>query len=167
MECSKAWWSSEEKTHFHRFPLPPQQILLKPSISLFDFKVLFYHGLRPLLMHFLHFLRSINYDFTFQCNKSSTPLSIWFWLKHWFLSFPWDYGVAHGNILQAPSCTSKWKIAFEIISGFDLNATSLWWRTWNSKGVRSSWSWTPSNLVLSYFFKLSHLGDLVASRPHF
>jgi hypothetical protein len=30
-----------------------------------------------------------------------------------------------------------------------------------------SWSWTLSNLVLSYFFELSHPLDLVASWPHF
>jgi hypothetical protein len=40
----QAWWPSEGKTHFHFFPLFPQQILLKPSFFSFDHKVLFYHG---------------------------------------------------------------------------------------------------------------------------
>jgi hypothetical protein len=35
------------------------------------------------------------------------------------------------------------------------------------RGACSSWSWTPLSLVLSYFSKLSHLGDFVASRPCF
>jgi hypothetical protein len=47
------------------------------------------------------------------------------------------------------------------------NTTSLWWRTWNSRATRSSWSWTSSSVVLLYFFELSHLGDLVTSRPRF
>jgi hypothetical protein len=46
----------EGKIPFHLFPLSPQPILLKPSIFLFDLKVLLYHGSRPLLMHFLPFL---------------------------------------------------------------------------------------------------------------
>jgi hypothetical protein len=33
--------------------------------------------------------------------------------------------------------------------------------------VRSSWSWTPSSSVLSYFVELPHPGDLVTSRPYF
>jgi hypothetical protein len=57
MECSNAWWpmEGEGKTPFHLFPLSPRQILLKPSIFSFDFKVLLYHGCRPLLTHFLSF----------------------------------------------------------------------------------------------------------------
>jgi hypothetical protein len=81
-------------------------------------------------MHFLPFFWSINYNYVSQCNKSSTPsLLIWFWLKLWFLSSPWNYGVAHGHILWAPSCTNKWRTTSGIISGFDPNVTSLWWRT--------------------------------------
>jgi hypothetical protein len=95
-------------------------------------------------MHFLPFLWSINYDYAFQCNKSSTPsLSTWFWLKNLFLSFPWNYDIAHGHLLRAPSRTSEWRTTFGVISGFELNVTSLWWKTWNSRGARSSWSWTP------------------------
>jgi hypothetical protein len=129
---SKAWWpmQGEGKTPFHMLPLSPQQILLKPSNFSLDLKVLLYHGLRPLFTHFFPFSRSINYNYAFQCNKSSTPsLSIWFWLKHWFLSFPWNYGVVHGHLLRAPSHTREWKTASRIIFGFDLNATPSWWRT--------------------------------------
>jgi hypothetical protein len=118
--------------------------------------------------HVLPDPQSINYDCTFQCNKSFTPsLSIWFWLKHCFLSFPWNYGVVHGHHLRTPSRTSKWRTTFGVTSGFNLNVTSSWWRTWNSKGACLSWRWTPSSLILSYFFELSHLGDLVASWPYF
>jgi hypothetical protein len=133
----QAWWpmEGERKTRFHLLSLSPQEILLKPSIFSLDLKVLLNHGPRPLLMHFLPFSQSINYDYTFQCNKSSKPsLLIWFWLKHWFLSNPWNYGIAHGHLLQAPSYTSEWITASRVISKFDFNATSSWWRTWNSKG---------------------------------
>jgi hypothetical protein len=42
MECSNVWWpmEGEGKTPFHLFPFSPQQILLKPSIFSFNFKVL-------------------------------------------------------------------------------------------------------------------------------
>ncbi len=131
-EMFQAWWlmEGEGKTPFRLFPLPPQQILLKPLIFSFHFKVLLYHGPRLLLTHFLHFPWYINYDFATQCNKYSTPsLSIWFWLKLWFLSSPWNYGIAHGHILQALNHTSKWRTASRVISGFDLNVTSSWWKT--------------------------------------
>ncbi len=146
----------------------PPTILLKPSVFSLDLKVLLYHGPRLLLTHFLPFPQFINYDFAFQCNKSSTPsLSIWFWLKHWFLSFPWNYGITYGHLLWAPNQISEWRTAFGVISGFDLNATSSWWKTWNLRGARSSWSWTPSNLVLSYFSKLSTLVILLQVDPTF
>jgi hypothetical protein len=157
-----------KKNTFSPLPTFPLTILLKLSIFPFDLKVLLYHGSRPLLTHFLAFPWSINYDCACQCNKSFTPsLSIWFWLKIWFFSSPWNYGIAHGHILRARSCTSKWRTAFWVISRFDPNVASLWWRTRTSKGARLFWNRTPSNLVLSYFSKLSHLGDLVASQPRF
>ncbi len=53
------------------------------------------------------------------------------------------------------------------ISRFNLNASSSWWRTWTLRGVCSFWNWTPLNLVLSYFSKLSHPGDLVTNQPRF
>jgi hypothetical protein len=159
----------EGKTSFCLFPFCPQQILLKPSI--FFFLTLRFYSTMVLGHYsciFFPFPPSINYGWASPCKKSSTPsLSISFWLKFWFFSSPWNYGVTHGHILRALSRTSEWRTASRVISGFDPNATSLWWRTWNSKGARSFWSWTPLSLVLSYFSKLLHLGDLVASWPRF
>jgi len=130
--------------------------------------VLLYHGPKPLLTPFFPFLRSINYDCAPQCNKSFTPsLSTWFWLKIWPFSFPWMYGVAHDHVLLAASCTSEWKTAFGVVPRSYPDIASSWWRTWTSRSACSSWSWTPSSLVLSYFSELSHPGDPAASRPHF
>jgi hypothetical protein len=82
-------------------------------------------------------------------------------------SFPCTYGVTHGHLLRALSHISEWRTAFGVIFRFDPNVTSSWRRTQTSRGARSSWSWTPSSLVLSYFAKLPHPGDLVTSRPCF
>jgi len=82
-------------------------------------------------------------------------------------SFPWKYGVAHGHILWAPSRTSEWRIAFEVIFRSNLNVAFSRWRTRTSRNARLSWSWTPSSLVLLYFAKLPHPGDLITSWPHF
>jgi hypothetical protein len=138
----------EGETSFHLFSLSPQQILLKLSIFSFDLKVLFYHGYRPILMHFLPFPWPINYDRASWCNKSSTPsLPIWFWLK---IYFPFleimasDMATSYG----ASSCTSEWRTTSKVISKFDIDVASSWWRSQTSKGVRSSWNWTPLNLVL-------------------
>ncbi len=148
---SKAWWPMEgsklggqwkvkEKHFFTSSHFPPNNFIetfnfffLKIFFSLifsFDLKVLLYHDRRPLLTHLLPFIQFINYDCAFQCNKSSTPsLSIWFWLKLWFLSSPWSYGVAHGHVLRASSHTSEWRTAFGIISRFDPRVTFSWWKT--------------------------------------
>ncbi len=159
MEC-------EGKTHFHLFPLSPQQTYLNLQFFSFDLEVLLYHGDKSLLTPFLPFPRSINYDCASWCNHSFTlSLSIWFWLKVWLISSPWIHGVTHGHTLRAPSCTSEWKTTSWVISRFDPNASSLWWKTRTSRGACLSWSWTPSSLVLSYFSELSHFGDLVTSRP--
>jgi hypothetical protein len=178
MECSKfggQWnvpllggqWKVKEKQLFTSSHFPPNKFYL--NLQFFPLTLRFYFTM--VLGHFTHFLpllRSINYDCAFQCNKSSTlSLLIWFWLKILLFSSPWNYGVAHGHILQALSRTSEWKTAFGVISRFDLNATSSWWRTRTLKGARSFWNWTPSSLVLSYFSEFLHLGDLVANRPRF
>jgi hypothetical protein len=57
-EGSHAWWlmEGERKILFTFSQFPPNQFLLKLSIFPFDLKVLFYHGSRPLLTHFLLFL---------------------------------------------------------------------------------------------------------------
>ncbi len=107
--------------------LPPTTYL---NLQFFDLEVLLYHGSRLLLTPFLRFLRFINYDYASWCNKFFTPsLSIWFWLKIWFFSSVWNHGFAHGHILRAPSHTSKWRIAFGVISKFDPNVTYSWWKT--------------------------------------
>ncbi len=174
MEGSKlgGQWKVKEKHFFTSSHFPPNNFTENFNflffIFSFDLKVLLYHGCRLLLTHLLPFLRSINYNCAYRCNKSSTPsLLIWFWLKLWFLSSPWSYGVAHGHILWASSRISKWKTASEVISRFDFNIASSWWKTWNLKSARLSWSRSPSGLVLSYFFELSHLGDFVTSQPCF
>jgi len=82
-------------------------------------------------------------------------------------SLPWKYGIAHGRILRAPSRISGCRTAFGVIFRSNLNATSSRWRTRTSRSVRSSRSWTPSSLVLSYFAKLPHPGDLITSWPRF
>jgi len=158
----------EGRTPFHLFPLSPQPTLLKPSNFTFDLTILLYHGSKSLLTSFFPFPRSINYDYAPQCNKFFTPsLLIWFWLKIWPFSSPWNYDIAHGHILWAPSRTSEWRTASGMIFRSDPNIAFSWWKTQTSKGACSFWSWTPSSLILSYFSKLSHLGDLVASRPCF
>ncbi len=84
MECSKlgGQWNVKEKTPFHLFPLSPQQTYLNLQFFSFDIEFLLYHGVRSLLVHFLFFPRSKNYDCAFRCNKSFTPLlSIIFCLK--------------------------------------------------------------------------------------
>ncbi len=170
MECSKlgGQWKVKEKTPFHFFPFSPQQTLLKPSIFSFDLTILLYHGSKLLLPPFFLFLWFINYDYTPQCNKSFTPsLSIWFWLKIWHFSSPWNYGVVHGHILRAPNRIGEWRTVSEIISKFDPNIASSRWRTRTSRGACLSWNWTPSSLILSYFSELSHSSDLIASRPRF
>jgi hypothetical protein len=71
----QAWWPMEgsRKTPFHLFLFSPQQTLLKPSIFSFDLMILLYHGSKSLFTPIFPFLRSINYDFAHQCNKSFTP----------------------------------------------------------------------------------------------
>ncbi len=82
-------------------------------------------------------------------------------------SFPWNYGVAHGHFLWAPSRASEWRVSPGIIFRFDVDVTSSWWKPFTTKGARSSWSRSPWSLVLSHFSKLSHPGDFVTSRPCF
>jgi hypothetical protein len=82
-------------------------------------------------------------------------------------SLPWKYGVTHGHILRALSCTSRCRIAFGVIFRSNPNVASSQWRTQTSWSACSSWSWTPSSLVLSYFAKLLHPGDLITSWPRF
>ncbi len=159
------FWKEKEKHPFTSFHFPPQQLYLSLFFSI-DFKVLLYHGSRPLLTPFLLFPWPINYNHTSRCNKSSThSLSIWFWLN--FFSFPWNYGVAYDHILWASSRTREWRTASGVIFRFNIDVTSSWWRSWIARNVPSFWSWTFSNLVLSHFSELLHLDDFVASWPRF
>jgi hypothetical protein len=66
-EGSNAWrpMEGEKEGFFHLFPLSPQVTLLRPLCFSFEIKVLFYHGSRPLFMHFFHFPWPLNYDRAF------------------------------------------------------------------------------------------------------
>jgi hypothetical protein len=57
MKGSNVWWPLEGKgeTPFHLFPFSPQQIFTETFIFSIDFKVLLYHGSKPLLTHFFPF----------------------------------------------------------------------------------------------------------------
>ncbi len=106
--------------------------------------------------YFLHFLLSINYSHTFLSTKSSThSLPSWFWSKIFF--FSWIHGVAHDYILQASSCTNERKIASRNFFRFDINLTSLWWKSQTTRNAPSFRNRTLSNLVLSNFSKHSSL----------
>ncbi len=83
------------------------------------------------------------------------------------LSFPWNYGVAYGHVLHASSCVSKWRAGLGVVFRFEVDATSPWRRTRIARSADSSWSRSPSSLILLHFLELSHLGDFVASRPYF
>jgi hypothetical protein len=116
-------------------------------------------------MLFLHFIWPINCNHTSWCTKSSTSSSpSWFWLK--ILSFPWIHGVTHDHVLRASSHVNEWKFTPRIVLIFNIDLTPLWWKFWTTRSAPSLWSWTPSNLILSHFFKLSYLGDFVIGRPH-
>jgi hypothetical protein len=166
MECSIVWWlmECEGKNTFSPLPtFPPTNLLKLSNFFPFDLEVLLYHGDRSLLTPFFPFLWSINYDRAFWCNKSFTPsFSIWFCLKIWFLFLSLQSWFVHGHMLWAPSRTSERRTASKLISRFNPNAASSWWRTRTLRNTHSSWSLTPSSLVLSYFSKLSHFGDLIA-----
>ncbi len=140
---------------------PPQQILFNFFISI-DLRFYFIMVLNCYFTPFLLFPWPINYNHAFQYTKFSThSSSSWFRLK--IFSFPWIHGVAHDHNLWASKHISEWRIALRVIPRFDIDATSLWWRSRTAKGVPLSWSWTLLSLVLSHFSKLSHLGDFVAS----
>ncbi len=59
MEGSNAWWpmEGEGETPFHLFPLPPQEILLKPSF--FPLILRFYFTM--VIGHYLCFFFSLTY----------------------------------------------------------------------------------------------------------
>jgi hypothetical protein len=118
-------------------------------------------------MHFLPFPWLINYNHAFRCNKSFTFIVDLISIEDFFFSFPWNYGIMYDNALRASNCISEWQTAFGIISRFYMNATSSWWKSQTSRDARSSWSWTPLNLVLLHFSEITHPYDFVASRSYF
>jgi hypothetical protein len=94
---------------------------------------------------FLPFLWPINYNHISWCNKSSThSLPIWFWLKK--ISFLWIHGVTYDHVLWAFSCTSEWRSTLKVIPKFDVDATSLWWRSQIARCASSFWKLNPLEL---------------------
>jgi hypothetical protein len=157
-----------KKNTFSPLPFSSNKLYLNLQFFSFDLTVLLYHGPKSLLTPFFPFLRFINYDCAPQCNKSFAPsFSIWFWLKIWPFSSPWNYGIVHGHILWAANHTSEWRTASKVVFRSYPNTTFSWWRTRTLRGACSFWSRIPSSIVLSYFSELSHLGDLTTSRPRF
>jgi len=74
-----------ERSSFSPLFIFPPTNFTQTFIFSFDLKLLFYHGSRPLLMHFLPFPWPINYDYASRCHKSFPhSLPIWFWLKIYF-----------------------------------------------------------------------------------
>jgi hypothetical protein len=177
MEGSNSWWpmkgsnacwplKGEGETSFsHLFTFPPNKFYLNLFFSI-DLKVLFYHGSISLFIPFFPFPWPTNYNHASWCNKSSTHSSlIWFWLEIFFLSL--NHGVMYDHVLWASSHTNEWRTALGVIFRFDVDVTSLWWKSQITRSAPSFWNWTPSSLVLSHFSKVPHLGDFVASRPRF
>ncbi len=77
----------KRKNTFSLLPIFPLTILLKPSFFPLILRFYFIMVLGRLLMHFLPFLWSINYNPASWCNKSFThSLLIWFDWKSLFLS---------------------------------------------------------------------------------
>jgi hypothetical protein len=109
------------------------------------------------------FLWPINYNHAFWCTKFSTRLSLsWFWLK--IFSFPWIHGVTHDHFLRASNCKSEWITTLRVIFRFDIDPAPSWWKFRIVRGAPSSWNQTPSNLVLSHFFKFLYFGYFVIGR---
>ncbi len=133
---AKGRW--KEKHLFTSSYFPPNKFYLNFQFFSFDLKVLLYHGSRPLLTHFIPCPWPINYDCASQCNKSTHSLSIWFWLKIWFFSFPWNYGVVHVHVLWALNLSSEWRTTSEVIFKFNTNASSSWWRPRTLRGAHLS-----------------------------
>jgi len=75
----------KKKSSFSFHFIFPLTNFTQTFIFSFDLKLLFYHGSRPLLMHFFPFPCPINYDRVFWCHTSFPhSLPIWFWLKIYF-----------------------------------------------------------------------------------
>jgi hypothetical protein len=55
----------EGEAPLHPFPLSPRKTLLRLSFFPLILKFYFYHGFKPLFMHFLFFFWPINYNRAF------------------------------------------------------------------------------------------------------
>jgi hypothetical protein len=107
MEGSNAWWPlgrRKKNIIFTFFHFHPQQILFK--FFFIDFKVLLYHGFRPLLYIFPSF--SLTYKFQ--------PRILMYQIFHTFIAklilikdffFPSIHGVTHDHVLRASSRTNE------------------------------------------------------------
>jgi hypothetical protein len=156
----------EREASFSPFSTSPPNNLLR--ISSFLLTSRFYFTI--VLGRYLHIPSfcpwPINYDVPF--NVTGPPhICCRFGLVEDPFFFAWDYGVTHGHVLRASSCTCEWKASPIIIFRFYVDATSSWWRPRTARGACPSWSRSSLSLVLSHFSKLSHLNDFVASRPCF
>jgi hypothetical protein len=69
-----------------------------------------------------------------------------------FFSFPWNYDVIYGHVLRASNFTSEWRTASKIISKFNIDAVSSWWKSQTMRGVHSSWI-DPLKLGIIAFFR--------------
>jgi hypothetical protein len=154
----------ERQILFTSSHFPPNQFY--QNLQFFPLTLKFYFTV--VLSRFLHIPFSLAYKSRSRTLMSQVPPK--FTTNSILLkisSLPWNYGVARGHILWAPSHTSKWRTDIEIIFGFYVDTTSSRWRPHTARGVRSSLSRSPSSLVLSHFSKLSHPGDFAISRPCF
>ncbi len=73
----------------------------------------------------------------------------------------------YGHFLRALNYTSECRTDSGVIFRFGVNVTSSWWRPQPAKGACLSWSWSPSNLVLSHFSNSRTLVILLQVDPIF
>jgi len=67
-------------------------------------------------------------------------------------SFPWNYGVTYGHVLRTSNCRSEWRTDSKVISKFDIDAVSSWWKSRTMRGAHSSWI-DPLKLGIIAFFR--------------
>jgi hypothetical protein len=164
----QAWWPLEweGKASFSP-PSTFHPIIFYLNIFSIDFRVLFFYGSRLLFCIFPSF--SLTYKLQSHISRYKvfhTLIAKLILIKDFF-SFPWIHGVVHNYVLQASSHTNEWRITPRVIPKLDTDLSPSWWKFWTMKNTPSSWSQTPSSLILSIFSKLSYLGDFVISWPHF
>jgi len=118
----------KRKSIFSHFPTFPQQILLKPSF--FPLILRFYFTMVLGCYLCISFLFLDLYITTTHFNLTSLSHIHYRFDFDWrFFFFSWNYGVTYGHVLWASTCTSEWRTGSGVISRFDIDATSLWWRS--------------------------------------